>query len=101
MTPSTSMNSTCYFLSAPPSSDSRSNSQSESSGLKMQVNPLEWFSGDPIEFEEWEIGEVAALGQTVYGAFLENPPAAGNSIEEVVLINVALMSLHSHAWQLK
>jgi hypothetical protein len=42
--------------------------------LKLYVNALTEFSGQPIEYEQWVLAARAALGQTVDGALLENPP---------------------------
>ena len=45
---------------------------------KLSVNELSGFSGDALEFEEWELETKATVGQTVYMKLLENPPAANN-----------------------
>ena len=50
--------------------------------LKIGVDSLKKFSGDPIDFEDYEIGTKATLGQTQYAYFLDNAPAAGDVIEE-------------------
>ena len=82
ITPSTSMNSMCSFLSTLSGNSASRNSQNESSGLKTQVKPLESFFVNTIEFKEWEIGEVATLGQTAHGEILYNLPTVENSTEE-------------------
>jgi hypothetical protein len=50
--------------------------------LKLYVNALTEFSGQPIEYEQWVLAARATLGQTVYGALLENPPPPGDIIME-------------------
>ena len=49
--------------------------------LKIGVDSLKKFSGDPIDFEDYEIGTKATLGQTQYAHFLDNAPTPGNIIE--------------------
>jgi hypothetical protein len=50
--------------------------------LKLYVNALTEFSGQPIESEQWVLAARATLGQTVYGKLLENPPPPGDVIME-------------------
>ena len=50
--------------------------------LKLYLNALTEFSGQPIEYEQWMLAARATLGQTVYGTLLENPPPSGDIIVE-------------------
>jgi hypothetical protein len=49
---------------------------------KVYVNPLEVYSGEPLDWEVWERSTRATIGQTNYSSFLTAPPTAGDAIEE-------------------
>jgi hypothetical protein len=49
---------------------------------KVYVNPLEAYSGEPLDWEVWERSTRATIGQTNYSSFLTAPPTAGNVVEE-------------------
>jgi hypothetical protein len=50
--------------------------------LKLYLNALTEFSGQPIEYERWVLAARATLDQTVYRTLLENPPPLGDVIME-------------------
>ncbi|MHA7927749.1 MAG: hypothetical protein ACX936_21330, partial [Marinobacter sp.] len=47
---------------------------------KTYTNFLEEYSGDPIDWEDWEIAAKATIGQTVYSPLTENPPANNDAV---------------------
>jgi hypothetical protein len=49
---------------------------------KVYVNPLEVYSGEPLDWEVWERSTRATIGQTNYSSFLTAPPTAGDLVEE-------------------
>jgi hypothetical protein len=50
--------------------------------LKLYVNSLTEFSGQPIEYEQWELAARATLVQSVYGSLLDDPPMSGDVVME-------------------
>jgi hypothetical protein len=48
--------------------------------LKLCVNALTEFSGQPMEHKQWILAAGATLGQPVYRTLLENPPPMGDII---------------------
>jgi hypothetical protein len=50
--------------------------------MKLYVNSLSKFSGDPIDWEDWETGTTATLGQTRYCTVLENGPAVNDVLAQ-------------------
>ena len=56
--------------------------QSVDSGApKVYTDPLDEFSGDPLDYEEWEGKSSATLRQTVYRRFLDKAPDATKPAE--------------------
>jgi hypothetical protein len=49
---------------------------------KIYTDHLKEFSGDPIDYEEWEGASAATLKQTIYKEYLSRPPMAGNDYEK-------------------
>ena len=49
---------------------------------KLHVNALKEFDGQPINYEDWELGFKATLGQTVYATLITTPPTTGDTIME-------------------
>ena len=49
----------------------------------MNTDPLPDFSGDAIDFEDWERKAGATNKQTVYKGFLDAAATLGNVVEEV------------------
>ena len=47
---------------------------------KLHVNALKEFDGQPINYEDWERGFKATLGQTAYATLITTPPTTGNTI---------------------
>ena len=47
---------------------------------KLHVNALSEFDGQPINYEDWEKGYKATLGQTAYAPLITNAPAADDII---------------------
>ena len=49
---------------------------------KLHVNALKEFDGQPINYEDWERGFKATLGQTAYATLITTPPMTGDTIME-------------------
>ena len=49
---------------------------------KIHVNALKEFGGQPINYEDWERGFKATLGQMAYATLITAPPMTGNTIIE-------------------
>ena len=49
---------------------------------KVYTDPISNFSGDAVDFEEWERKAGATMKQTVYKDFLTRPATAGDAVEE-------------------
>jgi hypothetical protein len=49
---------------------------------KLYVDGLAVYDGTPIKWEDWEVGTIATLGQTVYSSLLTTPPTAGDAVAE-------------------
>ena len=49
---------------------------------KVYTDPLSNFSGDAVDFEEWERKAGATMKQTVYKDFLTRPATPGDAVEE-------------------
>ena len=49
---------------------------------KLHVNALKEFDGQPINYEDWERGFKATLGQTAYATLITTPPTTGDTIME-------------------
>ena len=49
---------------------------------KLHVNALKEFDGQPINYEDWEQGFKATLGQTAYSTLITMPPTTGDTIME-------------------
>ena len=49
---------------------------------KLHVNALKEFDGQPINYEDWERGFKATLGQTAYATLITTPPTTGDIIME-------------------
>ena len=49
---------------------------------KLHVNAPKEFDGQPINYEDWERGFKATLGQTAYATLITTPPTTGNTIME-------------------
>jgi hypothetical protein len=49
---------------------------------KIYTDHLKEFSGDPIDYEEWEGASAATLKQTIYKEYLSRPPVVGNDYEK-------------------
>ena len=49
---------------------------------KLNVNALKEFDGQPINYENWERGFKATLGQTAYATLIKTPPTTGDTIME-------------------
>ena len=49
---------------------------------KVYTDPLPSFSGDPVDYEEWERNAGATIRQTVYKKYLTRAATSGDSIEE-------------------
>ena len=47
---------------------------------KLHVNALKEFDGQPINYEDWERGFKATLGQTAYATLITTPPMIGDTI---------------------
>ena len=54
------------------------------SNIKTPLNCISKFSGDPVEFEQWNISTRAILGQTPHGFLLSRKPVASgpNAVSE-------------------
>ena len=50
--------------------------------LKLLVNALKEFDGQPINYEDWERGFKSTLGQTAYATLILTPPTPGGTIME-------------------
>jgi hypothetical protein len=77
------------------------NADSAGGGLKVHTNPLKEFSGDPVEYEDWEKEALATLRQTVYKPFMDraadpNKPNEVKRKEELYNIILAAV-LKGHA----
>ena len=62
---------------------------------KLPVNALSDFSGDALDFEEWDLETKATIDQNVYTKLLENPPVANNiamAARDVELFNMFITS---------
>jgi hypothetical protein len=63
----------------------------------LEVNGLEEFSGGTIEWEDWERGTSATLGQTVYSILLHNPPPKEDPVMQAqnrVLFNMLKAAIY-------
>ena len=49
---------------------------------KLHVNALKDFDGQTINYEDWEQGFNATLGQTAYATLISTPPMTGDTIME-------------------
>ena len=49
---------------------------------KLHVNALKEFDGQPINYEDWERGFKATLGQTACATLITTPPTTGDTIIE-------------------
>ena len=49
---------------------------------KLHGNALKEFDGQPINYEDWERGFKATLGQTAYATLITTPPTTGDTIME-------------------
>ena len=49
---------------------------------RLHVNALKEFDGQPINYEDWERGFKATLGQTAYTTLITTPPKTGDTIME-------------------
>ena len=49
---------------------------------KLHFNSLKEFDGQPINYEDWERGFKATLGQTPYATLITTPPTTGDTIME-------------------
>ena len=49
---------------------------------KVYTDPLPDFSGDVVDYEEWERKAGATIKQTAYKGLLDNPAIAGNAVQE-------------------
>ena len=49
---------------------------------KLHVNAIKEFDGQPINYDDWERGFKATLGQTAYATLITTPPTTGNTIME-------------------
>ena len=47
---------------------------------KLYIDSLKEYSGNPIEFENWELATKSTLGQTTYVELLLNPPDVTNIV---------------------
>ena len=63
--------------------DTSSSTDVTRGATKITVNSLSEFSGEPIEFEEWELETKPTIGQTVYTKLLTNPPSANDIVVAV------------------
>ena len=64
------------------SSSGAANVSSKPSTLKIGTNPLPSYSGDPFDFEKWQKGVRATLGQaSTYKKFMTSPPEKTNQSE--------------------
>ena len=63
---------------------------------RVYTDPLPDFSGDAIDYEDWERKAGATIKQTAYKGFLDNPAVPGNAVEEArskELFNMILSSV--------
>jgi hypothetical protein len=74
--------------------------------LKLYVDALTEFSGQPIKYKQWVLAARAPLGQTVYGTLRENPPPPGDVIMETrnkelfhMLVTACMPGLGMHLLQ--
>ena len=51
---------------------------------KLHVDALKEFDGQPINYEDWERGFKATLGQTAYATLTTTPPTTGDTITETM-----------------
>ena len=49
---------------------------------KLHVNALKEFNGQPINYEDWERGFKATLGQTAHATLIKTPPKTSDTIME-------------------
>ena len=49
---------------------------------KVHTDPLPKFSGDPVDYEDWDRKAEATIQQTIYKYYLSRPAAEGNPMEE-------------------
>ena len=66
--------------------------------MKWYIDSLQEFSGDLLDFEDYEIATEATLGQIQHAKFLNRDPTCGDTIEEVrdkELYNMFVTSLKS------
>ena len=49
---------------------------------KIHINALKEFDGQPINYEDWERGFKATLGQTAYAKLIMTPPTTSDTIME-------------------
>ena len=64
---------------------------------KLQVDGLESFSGNPLDWEDWEKGTSATLGQTAYAGLLTAPPGAADATAQArnrELYNMLLKAIY-------
>ena len=47
---------------------------------KLHANAIKEFDGQPINYEDWERGFKATLGQTAYDTLITKPPTTGDTI---------------------
>lgn len=52
--------------------------------LKVHTNHLPDFSGDAVDFEEWEMKAGAIIKQSIYSGFIHKAAAVGNATKEIV-----------------
>ena len=50
---------------------------------KLHINVLKEFGGQPINYEDWERGYKATLGQTAYAPLITTSPTTGSTIMEI------------------
>ena len=50
---------------------------------KLHVNTLKVFDGQTINYEDWERGFKATLGQTAYATLITTQPMTGDSVMEI------------------
>ena len=62
---------------------------------KLHVNALKDFDGQPINYEDWEQGFKATLGQTAYATLITTPPTNGDTIMETRYKELFFMLINS------
>lgn len=75
---------------------SQASSKTEDGGNKVYIDPLEAFSGDPVDFEDWQIQTESTIRQTIYRTLLDSPPDVTKPAEvsrDAVLYNMFLSAV--------